>query len=212
MKIGILGSGVVGNALARGFLSREQEVKIGSRTPGKINLKELSTVYGDRISAGTFKEAAEYGEMLIMCCLGSAVEDVIGLSGKENFNGKVLIDATNQLDFSKGKQPGMIYGLDKSLGQIVQSHLPDAKVVKCFNTVPSSQMVDPVFKDADMLICGNDPGAKKTVTDLLKQFGWRNSIDIGGIENAIWLEALVPLWLRIGTSINNWNHVVKFLY
>lgn len=211
MKIGILGSGAVGKALAKGFASRGQEVMIGSRTPEKLELDGSATASGGKISAGTFEQAAKYGDMLVLCCLGSATEQVLKLSGEENFNGKVLIDATNQLDFSKGGQPGMIYGTENSLGKIVQGHLPGAKVVKCFNTVPSSQMVDPIFKDVDMLICGNDAGAKKTVTDLLTQFGWKGSIDIGGIENSVWLEAQVPLWVRVGASLNTWNHVFKVL-
>lgn len=102
-------------------------------------------------------------------------------------------------------------GPTDSLGERVQRKLPKAHVVKCFNTVPNSQMVDPKFKDVDMLVCGNDADAKQLVVRILKEFGWRGAIDIGGIEEARWLEALVPLWARIGAVLNTWNHVFTVL-
>jgi len=116
---------------------------------------------------------------------------------------------TNQLDFSRGPPPGMLYSPSDSLGQRVQRKLPSAKVVKCFNTVPNSQMVDPKFKDVEMMICGNDPVAKQQTMKILKEFGWKGAIDLGGIENAGWLEAFVPLWARVGMSLNTWDHVFK---
>ena len=209
MKVGILGSGDVGRALGKGFVSRQHEVKIASRTPNSDKLKTWINQVGTHASTGTFEEAAAFGDLLVLATNGSAVEAAIELAKPQNFNGKLVIDVTNQLDFSRGPPPGMLYSPSDSLGQRVQRKLPSAKVVKCFNTVPNSQMVDPKFKDVEMMICGNDPAAKQQTMKILKDFGWKGAIDLGGIENAGWLEAFVPLWARVGMSLNTWDHVFK---
>ncbi len=200
MKVGILGSGDVGRALGKGFVNRQHEVKI---------VKTWVNQVGRNASAGTFAESAAFGDIIVLATNGSAIEAAVDLAKPQNFNGKLVIDVTNQLDFSKGPPPGMLYSPTDSLGQRVQRKLPSAKIVKCFNTVPNSQMVDPKFKDVEMMICGNDTAAKQQVTKILKEFGWKGAIDIGGIENAGWLEAFVPLWARVGMSLNTWDHVFK---
>src|SRR6266699_2568082 len=195
MKVGVLGSGDVGRALGKGFVNRQHEVKIASRTPNSDKLKTWVNQVGRNASAGTFAESAAFGDIIVLATNGSAIE--------------AAVDVTKPLDFSKGPPPGMLYSPTDSLGQRVQRKLPSAKIVKCFNTVPNSQMVDPKFKDVEMMICGNDTAAKQQVTKILKEFGWKGAIDIGGIENAGWLEAFVPLWARVGMSLNTWDHVFK---
>jgi predicted dinucleotide-binding enzyme len=213
MRIGILGSGDVGQALGRGFASRGYDVMIGSRSPDSDKLKAWLQHTSGNVSTGTFAEAAAHGEILVLATLGTAVENVINLAGAEKFSGKVVIDTTNPLDSSKGSFPTLFVGIDDSLGQRTQRKLPQAKVVKCFNTVPNPQMVDPQFSEGkpEMLICGNDAEAKKTVIRILEDFGWPGAIDIGGIEEATWLEALVPLWVRVGDALNTWRHAFKVL-
>ncbi|HET7405136.1 MAG TPA: NAD(P)-binding domain-containing protein [Candidatus Bathyarchaeia archaeon] len=211
-KVGVLGSGDVGRALGRGFATHGYSVKIGSRTPENEKLKVWrKEVQGDT-SIGTFAETAAYGDVLVFAPLGSAIDDVINLAGSKNFSGKLLIDTTNPLDFSKGMPPGLFTGLTDSLGEKIQRNLPSAKVVKCFNTVPNSQMVNPGDKTVEMLICGNDAEAKREVVRILKQFGWAGAIDIGGISESRWLEALVPLWVRAAASLNSWNAMFKVLH
>jgi predicted dinucleotide-binding enzyme len=215
MKVAILGSGDVGQALGRGFASRGYDVMLGSRTPGSDRLTAWAEAAGgkDRIaSTGTFARAAAYGDLIVLATLGTATEEVIDLAGPSNFRGKVLIDVTNPLDFSKGMPPGLFVGMTDSLGERIQRKLPEAKVVKCFNSVNNRQMVGPTYKDVEMMICGNDAAAKKEVTRILKEFGWKGAIDVGGIDGARWLEALVPLWVRAGAALNTWNHVVKILH
>jgi predicted dinucleotide-binding enzyme len=215
MKVAILGSGDVGQALGRGFASRGYDVMLGSRTPGSDRLTAWAEAAGgkDRIaSTGTFARAAAYGDLIVLATLGTATEEVIDLAGPSNFRGKVLIDVTNPLDFSKGMPPGLFVGMTDSLGERIQRKLPEAKVVKCFNSVNNRQMVDPTYKDVEMMICGNDAAAKKEVTRILKEFGWKGAIDVGGIDGARWLEALVPLWVRAGAVLNTWDHVVKILH
>jgi len=212
MNVGILGSGDVGQALGRGFASRGYNVMIGSRTPSSDKMKAWVSKAGKGASTGSFAEAATYGSVLVLATLGTAAGEVIDLAGPQNFRGKLLIDVTNPLDFSKGIPPGLFVGMTDSLGEQIQGKLVQARVVKCFNTVGNSQMVDPTYKDVEMLICGNDKKAKDEVTRILKEFGWKGAIDVGGIEGARWLEALVLLWVRVGIALNNWNNVFKVLH
>jgi len=183
---------------------------LGTGSPGSDKLLEWVQSTGKNASTGSFAEAAAYGDILVFATLGSAVERVIELAGKENFYGKVLIDVTNPLDFS-GKSVGLFVGINDSLGERIQRWLPKAKVVKCFNTVGNSQMVNPRHKDGEMLICGDDAAAKEQVAKIVKEFGWKGVIDVGGIEGARWLEAMVPLWVRVGAKINSWDHIFAVL-
>jgi len=212
MKVGVLGSGDVGQALGRGFAGRGHYVMIGSRTPKSDKLMAWTKKAGKKASTGTFAQAAAYGSVLVLATLGTAADEVINLAGPSNFQGKLLIDVTNPLDFSKGMPPGLFVGTADSLGERIQRKLPGARVVKCFNIVGNGQMVDPTYRDVEMLICGNDKAAKVEVTGILKEFGWNGAIDVGGIEGARWLEALVPLWVRVGIALNNWNNVFKVLH
>jgi hypothetical protein len=210
-KVGIIGSGAVGQALGRGFARTGHEVKLGSRTPESGKLMTWVDGAGEGASTGTFADAAAFGEVLVIATLGSAVEEAIDLAGPTRFGGKLLIDTTNPLDFSKGMPPGLFLGVTDSLGEMVQRKLPSAKVVKSFNTVPSEQMFNPSFKDVEMLICGNDRIAKGQVADFLREFGWKGVIDIGGIDGARWMEALVPLWVRTCVAVNSRNVLFKAL-
>ena len=212
MKIGVLGTGDVARTLGRGFAGHGHSVMIGSRTPDSEKLKLWRKEVQGETSAGTFAEAASYGDILVFAVLGSAVDDVIALAGPNKFAGKIVIDTTNPLDFSKGAPPGLFTGLTDSLGERIQRQLPNAKVVKCFNTVPNSRMVNPGDEAVEMLICGNDPQAKRKVVSVLKQFGWAGAIDIGGIVESRWLEAFVPLWVRTASSLNSWNTMFKVLH
>ncbi len=210
-RVGIIGSGSVGQALGRGFARTGHEVMLGSRTPDSEKLRTWLIAAGEGSSTGTFAGAAAFGEVLVIATLGSVVLDAIELAGPSHFGGKLLIDTTVPLDFSKGMPPSLFLGLTDSLGETVQRKLPSAKVVKCFNTVPNEQMYNPTFKDVEMLICGNDAVAKDQVTNILREFGWRGAIDVGGIDGARWLEALVPLWVRTCRAIGSRNVVFKAL-
>jgi 8-hydroxy-5-deazaflavin:NADPH oxidoreductase len=213
MRVGILGSGPVGQALGAGFAAHGHDVKLGSKTPDKPELMKWKKETPGTVSLGTFADVAAHGEVLVLCCLGSATEQVIDLAGPAHFDGKVLIDATNALDFSAGMPPGLFVGGTDSLGERNQRKLPKARVVKCFNIVPNSVMAHPEIHGsvADMMIAGNDEAAKATVVGILREFGWSGAIDIGGIDGARWLEALVPLWVRVAMKIGNFNAAFKVL-
>jgi predicted dinucleotide-binding enzyme len=212
-RVGILGSGEVGRRLAAGFARRGHDVMIGSRDPDKAELQEWLTDEGAGVKAGTFAAAAEHGELLVLAVLGNAAEASIADAGPEAFSGKVVIDAMNPLDFSDGFPPKLSIAGEDSLGERVQRALPDAKVVKAFNTIGNQYFVDPSFSEGQptMLIAGNDEDAKRTVGDVLADFGWPEPVDIGDIEGSRELEAICIAWIRIGGMRGAWDHGFKLL-
>ncbi len=145
--------------------------------------------------------------------LGDAAEDAITQAGPANFGGKVVIDAMNPLDFSGGFPPKLSISGEDSLGERVQRALPDARVVKAFNTIGNPYFVKPRFSDGEptMLIAGDDEGAKRTVRDVLGEFGWSDVVDIGGIEGSRELEAICIAWVKIGGARGAWDHGFKLL-
>jgi predicted dinucleotide-binding enzyme len=209
----VLGSGEVGRRLAGGFASRGHDVMIGSRDPSKPELREWLSGDGAGIRAGTFAETAAHGELVVLAVMGSAAEEAIADAGPENFSGKVVIDAMNPLDFSNGFPPKLSITGEDSLGERVQRALPDAKVVKAFNTIGSPYFIDPRFSEgrATMLIAGDDEGAKATVGDVLADFGWSDVVDLGGIESSRELEAICIAWVKIGGARGAWDHGFSLL-
>ena len=213
MNIGILGSGDVGRSLGRGLAAKGHTVMIGSRTPGKPELAEWRKAAGAKASTGTFAQAAAHGELLVLATNGAATEAAIDLAGAKNFADKVVIDVTNPLDVSQRAPPGLFVGTSDSLGERIQRKLPKARVVKTLNIVSNATMVNPRMKDGlpDMMVAGDDAGAKRVVAGLLKDFGWPEPIDVGGIDGARWLEAMVPLWVRVCQSVGTWTVAWRIL-
>ncbi len=212
-KVGVLGSGEVGRRLAGGFHSRGHDVMIGSRDSAKPELTEWLSGEGAGIRSGTFGETARHGQLLVLAVLGDAAEEAITAAGAENFSGKVVIDAMNPLDFSRGFPPSLSISGQDSLGERVQRLLPDAHVVKAFTTIANPFFVDPHFSDGEptMLIAGNDEEAKQTVRLLLADFGWSDVFDLGGIEGSRELEAICIAWVKIGGLRGAWDHGFKLL-
>src|SRR5437660_2635759 len=175
MKVGILGSGDVGQALGRGFVARGHDVMLGSRNPkGEGLAKWLRAAKGKgKATTGSFEEAAKHGEVVVLATLGAAVEEVLKTAGHARFDGKVVIDVTNPLADDPNLVP--FVGMTDSLGERIQRALPRARVVKAFNTVPNTQMVDPKFAGgaADLMICGNDGAAKNGALRIATQSACR---------------------------------------
>src|SRR5262245_37686446 len=210
IRVGILGSGDVGKALARGFAGVGHQVMIGSRSPEKL-ADFAKTTAG--VTNGTFAETAKFGDVLALATLGTATEEAIRLAGAQNFNGKVVIDATNPLDFSAGAPPKLFVGHTDSLGERVQRWIPGAKVVKAFNTVGNAFFVNPDFPGGppDMFIAGNDPEAKRLVAQICTHWGW-GVIDLGGIESSRYLEPMCMVWVLHGALSGSWTHAFKMVH
>jgi 8-hydroxy-5-deazaflavin:NADPH oxidoreductase len=206
MRIGILGTGSVGNTLATKLVQLGHEVKMGSRTASNEKAIEwVQSVHSSRASEGTFADAAAFGEIVFNCTMGSASLEALKMAGAQNFHGKVLVDVANVLDFSKGMPPTLTVANTDSLGEQIQRMLPDAKVVKALNTVAAPIMTNPqlVPGDHDIFVCGNDPAAKDQVRKILGDFGWKNIIDLGDISNARGTEMWLALWVRLMMKFQN---------
>ena len=207
---GVLGSGDVGQVLAKGLKGHGYEVRIGSRTPAK--LAEYSKQTG--ITAGTFAEVGRCGEALVLSVLGSAAESVLELVGKEQVGGKLIIDTTNPLTEDPPEQGVLrsFTGPNESLMERLQRAYPAAHFVKAFNSVGSARMVDPDFQGVrpTMFYCGDDARAKATVARILDQFGWE-AADMGGALAARAIEPLAVLWCIPGFLQDSWTHAFKLL-
>ncbi|MGV8840003.1 MAG: NADPH-dependent F420 reductase [Bauldia sp.] len=213
MRIGILGTGPVGRALGHGFATLGHDTKLGAREAGNPRAAEWATAHPGRGSAGTFAEAAAFGELAVIATLGTALPQVAAAAGPANLAGKIVIDTTNPLDMSRGFPPGLAISGGDSGGETLQRALPDAFVVKAFNTVNNGLMFRPRFADGQpaMMIAGNDAGAKATVTRLLADFGWP-ALDLGDIVSARWLEAMCIAWCMVGLATGKWDHAFKVVY
>lgn len=210
MKIGILGSGEVGRRLAEGLVAIGHTVKIGTRSPDKV--LTWAERHGGKASVGSFSDAASFGEIAVLATSWEGTPGALQLAGAGNLSGKVVIDVTNPLDFSKGVPPRLAVGRDDSGGETVQRLLPGARVVKAFNIVGNPHMFRPDFPGGPptMFICGSDERAKKQATEILDAFGWE-TVDIGGIEMSRLLEPLAMLWIMYYFKTGTGNHTFKLL-
>ncbi len=212
-KIAILGTGMVGDALGTKLASLGHSVKMGSRSADNVKAVAWAAKNGETASNGTFAEAAAYGEIIINCTAGKVTLEALQLAGRENLQGKILVDVANPLDFSKGMPPTLGVCNTDSLGELIQRQFADVKVVKALNTLNCDLMVNPgLLKDAgNIFICGNDSAAKAEVEKLLRTFGWENIIDLGDISAARGTEQMLPVWIRLmstlGTPMFNFSIV-----
>jgi predicted dinucleotide-binding enzyme len=201
MKIGILGTGMVGNAIGTKLIQLGHEVKMGSRTATNDKAAAWVKENGGKASQGTFADAAGFGEIVFNCTSGFASMDALKMAGIDHLKGKILVDLANPLDFSKGMPPFLIpqYSNTTSLGEEIQKAFPETKVVKTLNTMNCNLMVNPslVAGKHDIFMSGNDAGAKAKVGDLLKTIGWSSPIDLGDLKTARGTEMLLPIWISL---------------
>jgi len=199
LKVGILGTGMVGGALGSKLIRLGHEVKMGSRTANNEKAVGWAKKNGDHASFGTFADAASFGEVVFNCTAGTVSLAALNSAGASNLKGKVLVDVANPLDFSKGMPPTLSVCNSDSLGEQIQRALPSVKVVKALNTMNCSVMVEPTLVPGkhDVFVCGNDSQAKTTVVNILKSFGWESIVDLGDITAARGTEMVLPMWLRL---------------
>lgn len=199
MRIGILGTGVVGQTLGTGLVKLGHDVKLGSRTATNEKAAKWVASAGEHGTHGTFADAAVFGEMVFNCTGGMVSLAALNEAGAENLKNKVVVDVSNPLDFSKGFPPSLSVCNTDSVAEQIQRAFPEAKVVKALNTMTAPLMVNPaaVPGDHDLFLCGNDADAKARVTELLRSFGWRGILDLGDITAARGMEMILPIWLRL---------------
>jgi predicted dinucleotide-binding enzyme len=212
MKIGILGSGIVAQTLGAGFLKYGCEVMAGTRDQTKLAEWAIAHPKGH---LGSFSDAAAFGDMIVLAVKGSASADALSEAGTANIGGKIVIDTTNPIGDAppvNGVLPFFTSQTDSLMEQL-QREFPKARFVKAFNSVGNTQMVNPQYAGGrpTMFICGNDDGAKKTVTQLLDRFGWETA-DMGKVESARAIEPLCMLWCILGFNNNEWTHAFKLLH
>lgn len=211
-KVGVIGSGVVGEALANGFIKYGDAVMRGSRDPGKLS--EWKAGAGPNASSGTFAQAAEFGEVVVLAVKGSGAEAAVDACGAERLAGRIVIDATNPIA-ERPPVNGVLQfftGPNESLMERLQAKAPRARFVKAFSSVGNALMIDPDFGGLrpTMFICGNDDAAKHEVTAILDRFGW-DAADMGLAESARAIEPLCQLWCLPGFRENSWTHAFKLL-
>jgi 8-hydroxy-5-deazaflavin:NADPH oxidoreductase len=202
MKITVLGTGMVGNAIATKLVKVGHQVMMGSRNANSDAGREWLHSVGGKAQIGTFADAAKFGEFVFDCTNGANPLEALGQAGAANLHGKILVQVGNPLDASKGMPASLTVCNTDSLGEQVQREFPDVRVVKALNTLNCDIMIDPsrVPGDHDLLICGNDPEAKREVANrLCEWFGWKpsNVIDLGDISNSRGTEMFLPLWMRL---------------
>ena len=215
MRIGILGTGMVGAAIGTKLVALGHPVRLGARSASSERAAAWATTQGANASHGTFADAAAFGELVFNCTAGQASLDALTLAGAENLDGKILVDVSNPLDFSRGMPPTLTVCNTDSLGEQIQRAFPRLKVVKTLNTTNAYVMVNPAQVgggDHTMFVCGNDAEAKASATRWLGEwFGWRDVIDLGDITTARGTEMLLPIWVRLmgalGTPMFNFKIV-----
>jgi 8-hydroxy-5-deazaflavin:NADPH oxidoreductase len=218
MKIGIIGSGVVGQTLGAKLVQLGHDIVLGTRDPNKRDekknfagsLNEWLASTGNQGRVGTFQEAAAHGELLISATQGEISVDALKLAAADKVGSKVLIDTGNELDFSKGMPPGSLASQNNCLGERIQAAFPNLRVVKSLNTIGAPVMVNPKAVgggDHTVFVSGNDKEAKGQVIKLLESFGWSDVLDLGDISSARGPEMYMAMWLRLwgatGTSMLN---------
>ncbi|HUF00429.1 MAG TPA: NAD(P)-binding domain-containing protein [Anaerolineales bacterium] len=207
MRTGVLGSGMVGQAISARLAELGHDVMIGTRDPNKLSEWQASH---QEVKIGSFAETAGHGEIIFNATNGAASLDVLKMADGSNLNGKVLIDISNALDFSNGMPPSLFVSNTDSLGEQIQRAFPQVKVVKTLNTVTANIMVNPrqvASGDHHVFVSGNDGQAKQQVIEILKSFGWIHILDLGDITTARGTEMYLPIWLRLwgalGTGMFN---------
>jgi len=210
-RVGVIGSAVVGQTLARGFKTHGHDVRIGSRSPAK--LAEFSSSSG--IPAAAVDEVAKWADLVVLAVQGAAAEEAIHAAGADNLAGKVVIDTTNPIS-DQPPVDGVVQfftGPNSSLLERLQSVNPKIRFVKAFNSVGAARMVNPIYQQGrpTMFYCGNDEAAKKTVNEIVSQFGWQPA-DMGTAVAARAIEPLCQLWCIPGFRQNTWTHAFAVLW
>jgi len=211
-KIGIVGSGIVGQTLANGFVKHGYDVMIGTNTASKR--EELKSKTNGKAKIGSFEDAAKFGEVVVLATKGTAAEAALKAAGMANLNGKTVIDTTNPIADAPPVHGVLQYftSQNDSLMERLQKLAPEARFVKSFSCIGNASMINPHFHGVKptMFLCGNHDGAKREVETILDQFGF-DVADMGAVEGARAIEPLCMLWCIPGFLTNGWAHAFRLL-
>jgi predicted dinucleotide-binding enzyme len=215
MKIGVLGTGIVGQTIGTKLVGLGHPVMMGSRSADNEKAVAWLKEAGPQASIGTFADAAAFGQILFNCTSGRGTLPALNAAGAGNLRGKILIDISNPLDFSRGMPPSLFTATGDSLGEEIQRVFPNTRVVKALNTMTCTVMVDPgklAGGDHEVFVCGNDAAAKSQVTGILRDwFGWQRVSDFGDMTGARALEAYVLFWVRAWGALGTAEFNVRFV-
>jgi len=215
-KIGILGTGNVGDTIGSKLIELGHSVTMGSRTNNNEKALAFAAKNGEKACAGTFAEAAAFGEIIFNCTKGLGSIDALQMAGEINLKDKIIVDVANPLDFTHGMPPSLSVSNTDSLGEEIQKTFPSTKVVKALNTMWCGLMVNPNLinnGDHNTFISGNDADAKEKVKEILLSFGWasKNIIDLGDITTSRGTEMYLALWVRVMGCLNSGNFNIKIV-
>lgn len=216
MKIAVFGTGMVGDTIGSKLIELGHDVMMGSRTKDNEKAKAFAEKHKGKGTAGTFAEAASFGEIIFNCTAGAGSIEALKMAGEQKINGKIIVDLANPLDFSRGMPPSLSIVNTNSLGEEIQKSFPQTKVVKTLNTMWCGLMVNPLMingGDHHVFVCGNEASAKEEVRAILKSFGWndKNILDLGDLSASRGTEMYLPLWLRIWGATNNGAFNIKIV-
>ena len=205
MRIAVIGTGVVGRTLAQALQRAGHDVVVGTRDPDETAGRDEWT--GLEVPLRPLGLVASDAELVVNATSGAASLAALGEVGSEHLAGKVLVDVANPLDFTQGFPPTLTVKDTDSLAEQIQRAFPGARVVKTLNTVTASVMVDPASVgdgDTTIFAASDDTEARQVVVGLLRELGWRDVVELEGLDNARGLEMWLPLWVRLlgalGTS------------
>ena len=215
-KIAVLGTGDVGDTIGSKLIELGHTVVMGSRTQNNEKAMAFTTKHKGNAFAGTFAEAAAYGEIIFNCTKGINSIDALKMAGEDNLKDKIIVDIANPLDFSNGMPPSLTFSNINSLGEEIQKTFPMVKVVKALNTMWCGLMVNPELLNNGnhtTFICGNDSNAKEKVKGILESFGWedKNILDLGDITSSRGTEMYLALWVRVMGTMNSGNFNIKIV-
>jgi 8-hydroxy-5-deazaflavin:NADPH oxidoreductase len=211
VKIGVIGSGIVGQTLAAGFIKHGHEVMIGTREKEKLAQWNQAN---PKARVGDFRETASFGGVIVLAVKGQVAAEALSAAGGASLSEKTVIDATNPIADAPPTSGVLSFftNINESLMEQLQREFPQAHFVKAFNSVGAARMINPSYKAGrpTMFICGDNDTAKRVVTQILDQFGW-DSADMGKVEAARAIEPLCMLWCIPGFTRNEWTHAFKLL-
>lgn len=215
MRFGILGTGMVGATIGSRLIELGHEVCMGSRSAHNEKAIAWAAQEGAQASQGSFADAAAFGKIVFNCTLGAGSVAALRAANSDigALTGKIVIDVSNPLDFSRGMPPTLFVSNDDSLAEQLQRAVPAARIVKALNTMSCDLMVRPALlsEPHDTFICGDDPEAKADVASLLRTFGWERTVDLGPLSASRGVESFLPLWIRLWGALGSSTFNIKLV-